>query len=65
MHSPADEIIPYMSTEVMRMTATEVINIKGFHNDRVIPWDQVDVFIKNPTKKISFEHETINGSLRF
>jgi hypothetical protein len=52
MHSPTDEIIPYMSTEVMRGIATDVINIKGFHNDKVIPWDQVDEFIKNQRKSL-------------
>jgi pimeloyl-ACP methyl ester carboxylesterase len=45
MHSPTDEIIPYMSTDVMRANATEVINIKG----KIIPWDKVDMFIKNKT----------------
>jgi hypothetical protein len=47
LHSPTDEIIPYMITDVMRANATEVINIKGSHNNRTIPWNKVDTFIKN------------------
>lgn len=50
MHSPTDEIIPYTSTDVIRSYATEVINIKGSHNNRLIPWDKVDAFIKNNNK---------------
>jgi hypothetical protein len=46
MHSPTDEIIPYSITDIMRKSATEVINIKGTHNIREIPWDKVDMFIK-------------------
>lgn len=53
MHSPTDEIIPYIITDVMRANATEVINIKGTHNNRTIPWDQVDSFIKKQTKSLS------------
>jgi hypothetical protein len=52
MHSLTDEIIPYMITDVMRENATEVINIKGTHNVRKIPWDKVDIFIKNQTKSL-------------
>lgn len=47
MHSLTDEIIPYIITDVMRANATEVIIIKGTHNNRIIPWDKVDTFIKN------------------
>lgn len=50
MHSLSDEIIPYIITDVMRSKATSVINIKGTHNNRVIPWDQVDMFIKKTNK---------------
>jgi pimeloyl-ACP methyl ester carboxylesterase len=53
MHSPTDEIIPYIITDVMRANATEVINIQGTHNNRKIPWDKVDTFIKNQTKSLS------------
>jgi pimeloyl-ACP methyl ester carboxylesterase len=46
MHSPTDEVIPYLITDVIRNSATEVINIQGTHNNRIIPWDRVDSFIK-------------------
>jgi pimeloyl-ACP methyl ester carboxylesterase len=46
IHSLVDENIPYMITDVMRANATEVINIKGTYNNRKIPWDKVDIFIK-------------------
>jgi pimeloyl-ACP methyl ester carboxylesterase len=46
MHSTSDEIIPYIITDMVRSFATTVINIKGTHNNRLIPWDQVDTFIK-------------------
>lgn len=47
MHSPSDDIIPYDITDVMRNSATSVINITGTHNIRNIPWEQVDKFIKS------------------
>lgn len=47
IHSPTDEIIPYIITDIMRSNATEVINIQGSHNNRIIPWDKIDLFIKN------------------
>ena len=47
MHSPTDETIPYTITDIMRENATEVINIQGSHNNRIIPWDRVNQFIKN------------------
>lgn len=46
MHSIDDDIIPYNSTSVLRSSAKHHINIKGTHNDREIPWDEVDKFIK-------------------
>jgi pimeloyl-ACP methyl ester carboxylesterase len=46
MHSPADEIIPYIITDEIRTYSKQSINIKGTHNNRDIPWDQVDLFIK-------------------
>jgi hypothetical protein len=50
LHSISDEIIPYIITDVIRDNATEVINIQGSHNNRIIPWDKVDSFIKNKPK---------------
>ena len=51
MHSPSDEIIPYTITDVVRSCATQTINIKGTHNSRIIPWDQVDQFINIQSRK--------------
>jgi hypothetical protein len=50
MHSPSDEIIPYVSTEEIRSRAKKTINIKGTHNNRNIPWEEVNEFIKKETK---------------
>lgn len=50
MHSIHDEIIPYESTEFLRSFATSTIDIKGSHNNRIIPWDQVNSFIQNSDK---------------
>ena len=47
MHSPMDEIIPYIITDEIRSYAKEVINIQGTHNNRIINWEKVDLFIKN------------------
>ena len=52
LHSTSDEIIPYIITDVIRDNATEVINIQGSHNNRIIPWDKVDSFIKNKPKSL-------------
>ena len=46
MHSPTDEIIFYNTTDIIRENATEVIKIQGSHNNRIIPWDKIDLFIK-------------------
>lgn len=46
LHSITDEIIPYNITDVMRQYAKQTINIYGTHNNRLIPWEQVDMFIK-------------------
>ena len=45
MHSLTDEIIPYDITEIIRTLSTKIININGSHNNRIIPWDEVDKFI--------------------
>lgn len=47
MHSLNDEVIPYEITENIRNHSTQIINIQGTHNDRVIPWRDVNQFIKN------------------
>ena len=52
MHSPSDEIIPYMITDEIRLNSKQTINIKGTHNNRNIPWNKVDEFIKNETKSL-------------
>lgn len=46
MHSPSDEIIPYVITDKMRKYAKQFIDIKGTHNNRIIDWNRVDMFIK-------------------
>ena len=46
MHSLDDEVIPYQMTENIRKYSTHIINIEGTHNNRVIPWNDVDQFIK-------------------
>lgn len=52
MHSLTDEVIPYIITDKLREHAKQTINIKGTHNQRLIPWDQVDTFIKQQTKSL-------------
>lgn len=46
MHSPLDETIPYIITDEIRSYANHTINIQGTHNNRIIPWSQVNLFIK-------------------
>jgi len=46
MHSLDDEVIPYQITENIRKYSTHIINIQGTHNSRIIPWNNVDKFIK-------------------
>lgn len=46
IHSLSDEIIPYVITDKIRKYAKQVINIQGTHNNRIIDWNQVDIFIK-------------------
>ena len=50
MHSLTDEIIPYYMTDIMRAYATDTIIIQGTHNNKHIPWNQVDYFIKHGNK---------------
>jgi len=45
MHSRNDEVVPYHITEEIRNHATKIINIDGTHNDRTIPWNDVNEFI--------------------
>lgn len=52
MHSLTDEIIPYIITDKIRENCKQTINIQGSHNQRIIPWDQVDTFIKSETKSL-------------
>jgi hypothetical protein len=47
IHSKTDEIVPYMITDIMRKNSTEVLKIKGTHNNKVIQWGIVDRFIKD------------------
>ena len=47
LHSMTDEIIPYETTEYIRSLATHNITLQGSHNNKSIPWDQIDQFIKN------------------
>lgn len=46
MHSIYDEIIPYDVTEIIRTYSTKILNIRGSHNNRIIPWDEVNTFIQ-------------------
>jgi len=50
MHSLTDEIIPYKITDFIRHNATDVIIITGTHNDKIIPWEKVNSFIKKLIK---------------
>ena len=52
MHSLSDEIIPYIITDEIRATAKQIINLQGTHNNKIIPWDEVNLFIKNETKSL-------------
>lgn len=45
MHSLNDEIIPYDVTEIVRTYSTKILNIQGSHNNRIIPWEEVNKFI--------------------
>ena len=47
MHSLDDEVIPYEITKNIRNLSTTIINIKGTHNNRIIPWNDVNQFITN------------------
>ena len=47
MHSLNDEVIPYEITENIRNMSTHIINIQGTHNNRVIPWNDVNQIITN------------------
>lgn len=51
LHSINDEIIPYHITEVVRKYAKLVINIHGTHNNRIIPWEELDKFITQSCQK--------------
>jgi len=46
LHSKTDEIIPYEITDFMRSLATHNITLQGSHNNKNIPWNQIDQFIK-------------------
>lgn len=46
LHSTTDDVISYSITDIMRQYASDTINIYGTHNNRSIPWEQVDLFIK-------------------
>lgn len=47
MHSIQDEVIPYPVTEGIRKLATISIDINGSHNSPVIPWDNINEFLKS------------------
>ena len=49
IHSLTDEIIPYEITDVMRKHATESLIISGSHNNRIIPWNKINLFIRGDT----------------
>jgi pimeloyl-ACP methyl ester carboxylesterase len=55
MHSPTDETIPYTITDKIRENAKEIINIQGTHNQRMIPWNKVNTFIKHETKSLIYQ----------
>lgn len=47
LHSKTDEIIPYEITDYIRSLASLNITLQGTHNNKIIPWDQIDKFIKS------------------
>jgi len=47
MHSLNDEVIPYEITENIRNLSTHIIKIQGTHNNRNIPWKDVNEIIQS------------------
>ena len=50
MHSPTDEIIPYTSIAEMLKFCSYHIQLDGSHKHPIIPFDQVQQFIRESTK---------------
>ena len=46
MHSHTDDIIPYESIKNLIMFSTEHIVIEGSHNNPIIPWDKIKIFLE-------------------
>ena len=46
MHSPTDEIIPYLSIAELLKMCTHHIQLDGSHNNPIIPWKEVQQFIE-------------------
>ena len=46
LHCVNDEIIPWGKTELMRSLATKTIEMEGNHFNPIIPWVEIDNFIK-------------------
>lgn len=49
MHSLLDDVIPYTITDELRELAHQTIILKGTHNNKIIPWDEINFFIKSIT----------------
>jgi fermentation-respiration switch protein FrsA (DUF1100 family) len=47
MHSTEDKKIPYSSVQKLIDLCSQHIQIKGLHNDPVIPWEKVKIFIES------------------
>lgn len=50
MHSPTDEVIPYMTISELLQLCTHHIQLDGSHNNPIIPWKDVQNFIESPLK---------------
>jgi fermentation-respiration switch protein FrsA (DUF1100 family) len=46
MHSPTDEIIPYLTIAELLKMCTNHIQLDGSHNNPIIPWKDVQQFIE-------------------
>ena len=47
MHSKEDKKIPYSSVQNLIDLCSQHIQIEGSHNDPVIPWQKVKIFIES------------------
>ena len=50
MHSPTDEVIPYGSATHLFKMCTQHLQLDGSHNQPIIPWEQISVFIESASQ---------------